>query len=264
MRKPEQSPEPSIEEILASIRQIIADDAAPANPSAPAPVRSRGVSASQRRFTSAAEDDDWAVGTHDPYAEPDEPSELGGEDEILELTEDFMVEERAGRNQAAPAPEADRTIEASAQSFSADESDVAAAALAGQRHGLESVFSSVAAEVERLSSAKHADAEAETASSDKDWAGATATSPSGAPPMAPPSFTSGEPARRRSTIGRSGFQTGGAQSPPCIKARGIASGLVGATSRKRRRATRPGATRCGPFRHPARASRSRQGNCRAR
>ncbi|MGB0087390.1 MAG: DUF2497 domain-containing protein [Rhodomicrobiaceae bacterium] len=193
MRKPEQSPEPSIEEILASIRQIIADDSAPANASAPAPVRSRGVSASQRRFTSAAEDDDWAVGTHDPYAEPDEPSELGGEDEILELTEDFMVEERAGRNQADPAPEADRTIGASAQSFSADESDVATAALAGQRHGLESVFSSVAAEVERLSSANQAGAEAETASSDKHWAGATAASPSSVPPMAPPSFSSGEP-----------------------------------------------------------------------
>ena len=84
MRKPEQAPEPSIEEILASIRRIIADDA-------PAAV--------------LAEQDEGVAEQANPY--PGVPGsragEVGlraverrqGEDEVLELTEDFMLAEEA-------------------------------------------------------------------------------------------------------------------------------------------------------------------------
>jgi cell pole-organizing protein PopZ len=72
MRKPEQAPEPSIEEILASIRRIIADDA-PVGPASEEPTRLQVHSGTPR------------------------PGPAGGrrDDEVLELTEDFMLAEEA-------------------------------------------------------------------------------------------------------------------------------------------------------------------------
>ena len=82
MRKPEQAPEPSIEEILASIRRIIADDA----PQAAAVAEDIGE---VRLQAYAGERRIRAVETA-PRA-----TERGGEDEVLELTEDFMLAEEA-------------------------------------------------------------------------------------------------------------------------------------------------------------------------
>lgn len=87
MRKPEQAPEPSIEEILASIRRIIADDAPAAaavdvgNHDAQAQAEEASVQASGRRIRSVE-------------GGPRQ-SEPRGEDEVLELTEDFMLAEEA-------------------------------------------------------------------------------------------------------------------------------------------------------------------------
>ena len=184
MRKPEQTSEPSIEEILASIRRIIADDGAPPSPSAPGPARSQAAPAPQRRFTSAAEDDDWTSDNRDPYAEPAEPSELASDDEILELTEDFMVEDRAMQDRHGPAAEHDPTVGEMTEAFAAGGGDISEAEFADPRHGIESVLSSVAAEVERLSSGKHAGPRGEAAVSVENWADDVGSSP--AAPMTPP------------------------------------------------------------------------------
>ena len=82
MRKPEQAPEPSIEEILASIRRIIADDVPPAAPAveaeAPSRLRARpGVP----RLRAADETGRAGAGR--------------SEDEVFELTEDYMLAEEA-------------------------------------------------------------------------------------------------------------------------------------------------------------------------
>jgi cell pole-organizing protein PopZ len=77
MRKPEQAPEPSIEEILASIRRIIADDAPPAT----------AVEEAMPGLSRA------------PWLRSAESGQRGGEgrneDEVLELTEDFMLAEES-------------------------------------------------------------------------------------------------------------------------------------------------------------------------
>jgi cell pole-organizing protein PopZ len=76
MRKPEQAPEPSIEEILASIRRIIADDA-PGGPAA------AGDSRGQPHIQAV------------PPARPQAAGGRQGEEEVLELTEDFMLADEA-------------------------------------------------------------------------------------------------------------------------------------------------------------------------
>jgi cell pole-organizing protein PopZ len=78
MRKPEQAPEPSIEEILASIRRIIADDM-PAGPA--------DIGGDQRPQPPRQ-----AAPTR---ARPDPGPRLVVEEEVLELTEDFMLAEEA-------------------------------------------------------------------------------------------------------------------------------------------------------------------------
>ncbi len=83
MRKPEQAPEPSIEEILASIRRIIADDAPHAAVVAEdiGEVRLQAY-AGERRIRAVE-------------APTRGPEPKGSEDEVLELTEDFMLAEEA-------------------------------------------------------------------------------------------------------------------------------------------------------------------------
>jgi cell pole-organizing protein PopZ len=82
MRKPEQAPEPSIEEILASIRRIIADDTPPAVTTAeeesPSRLRARPGVPHLRTADSAVR-----------------RSEGRSEDDVFELTEDFMLAEEA-------------------------------------------------------------------------------------------------------------------------------------------------------------------------
>jgi hypothetical protein len=78
MRKPEQTPEPSIEEILASIRRIIADDV-PA-----APVDIGGDQRAQPHMQAAPS-----------RSRPETGPRLVAEEEVLELTEDFMLAEEA-------------------------------------------------------------------------------------------------------------------------------------------------------------------------
>jgi cell pole-organizing protein PopZ len=77
MPKPEQAPEPSIEEILASIRRIIADDA---------PVAA---------VHEAVLDEPSAAQAPVMRARPSALGRRPGEDEVLELTEDFMLAEEA-------------------------------------------------------------------------------------------------------------------------------------------------------------------------
>jgi hypothetical protein len=82
MRKPEQAPEPSIEEILASIRRIIADDTA-----APGEMEREEPSAPVHQQAHPAQ--------RPMPGQRRRPGEPGREDEVLELTEDFMLAEEA-------------------------------------------------------------------------------------------------------------------------------------------------------------------------
>ena len=91
MRKPEQSAEPSIEEILASIRKIIADDGSQNLAACRHVVRGEARNVRRSRPSRSGS------GSHQAerfYPEPEEPAPALGEDEILELTEDIMVEDR--------------------------------------------------------------------------------------------------------------------------------------------------------------------------
>lgn len=148
MRKPEQSVEPSIEEILASIRKIIADD---------------GAQNSARAGTFSETPPEAAPRRRDPepprrqlsqpagafYPEPDEPAAALGEDDIFELTEDSMIEDDGGQNGMAFAD--------AAAPADARRPEPMRAGIAGGRSAppsgedLESAFSSVVAEVQRLS-----------------------------------------------------------------------------------------------------------------
>ena len=76
MRKPEQAPEPSIEEILASIRRIIADDV---------PAASSDMGGDPRAHIQATPN----------RARPEMGPRLVAEEEVLELTEDYMLAEEA-------------------------------------------------------------------------------------------------------------------------------------------------------------------------
>lgn len=171
MRKTEQTPEPSIEEILASIRRIIADDGGPAagpvfdpfsidgddahtyfGSTPDFPLEERQAAALARSISS-----DTAI-ANGPRRE----------DEILELTEDFMVEELAEIDAAYSSNSASRPVlpgrdNASAEYFHVaaapgtvevdadDLTDDHAAALSGESlEDLNTVLSNVAAEMHRL------------------------------------------------------------------------------------------------------------------
>lgn len=150
MRKSDQPLEPSIEEILASIRKIIADDgvqggAGGAKPFADEPARGPAPS----RQTAQAPVS--AYQTHDEF-EPAEPAEPAGEDDIIELTEDIILEDQSGQNNPDfaefPARPADRFVHSAIDDDSDADADAGRLAVNAK---LESVFTSVAAEVERLS-----------------------------------------------------------------------------------------------------------------
>lgn len=159
MPKPEQSAEPSIEEILASIRRIIADDGAPAK----GPGGARGY---PKPAGDPYRDEQQHGGpvhrTTQAYQALGEMPEPRGEDELLELTEDFLLEEAElvapmGRPSSGHQPSpGHQPMQHGGRAEPADirTASAAMAPLAGLETpvdpGLHSVFSSVAAEVERL------------------------------------------------------------------------------------------------------------------
>ena len=93
MRKPEHSAEPSIEEILASIRKIIADDGAQHSARAETFSETPPEAASRRRDPEPPSRRLPPQPVAAFYPEPDEPAAAIGEDDILELTEDSMIED---------------------------------------------------------------------------------------------------------------------------------------------------------------------------
>ena len=169
MRKSDQTLEPSIEEILASIRKIIADDGSQsrehdAEPFAGGAERPRQPQpAPLPRFL-------------DPHAyEPAAPAEPAGEEEIMELTEDIILEDQSSQNDRGLNEFKDNTADPFATAAVGGEADADA-----ERHSvnaqLENVFSSVAAEVERLSHGQTSMAEsgpaaAAAAAETDDWDG---------------------------------------------------------------------------------------------
>ena len=150
MRKPEHSAEPSIEEILASIRKIIADDGAQHSARAEAFSETPLEAASRRRDAGQLPRRQSPQPVAAYYPEPAEPAAAFGEDDILELTEDSMIEddgEESGMVFAdAAAPVGARKPEPTQAGFGGGRS----APPSGEE--LESVLSSVVAEVQRLSS----------------------------------------------------------------------------------------------------------------
>lgn len=171
MRKTEQAPEPSIEEILASIRRIIADDGGPAAGPVFDPY-SADIDDSNSYFGNAP---DFPTVERKPaaLARPISNDALPSngarrDDEILELTEDFMVEELAGSDDTyadnSPfqpvLPDADDAdteyfYAAEASGASAWDADPFATAEEMGESGesledLNAVLSSVAAEMQRL------------------------------------------------------------------------------------------------------------------
>jgi cell pole-organizing protein PopZ len=148
MPKPEQSAEPSIEEILASIRKIIADDGAPA--------RGPGGKGFAKPAAEPYRGDPHHV-PH-PYRSGEMP-EPRGDDELLELTEDFLVEEAelpAPAAPAAPPPPMQHDAPAPPIPSRAAMGGQPMGAANASDAGLHSVLSNVAAEVERLASGEKA------------------------------------------------------------------------------------------------------------
>ncbi|MBX2805324.1 MAG: DUF2497 domain-containing protein [Hyphomicrobiales bacterium] len=96
MRKPGQSSEPSIEEILASIRDIISEDGTSSTPSNRSllnePVRQSSRDLETASFEEDAKPSETYSNTADAM-EAREDSLAEGGDEIFELTEDFMLAE---------------------------------------------------------------------------------------------------------------------------------------------------------------------------
>ncbi|NJM36181.1 MAG: DUF2497 domain-containing protein [Rhodomicrobium sp.] len=151
MRKPEQTSEPSIEEILASIRRIIADDGAQAKSAAADTAVTQTMQHSELETYDA--EDYWARSVSRQHAESNEPAEPAGDAGILELTEDFMVVDRSTEATA------DQSLHGGNDADGEQTlADAAAAGLADgdadQAGGLQTILSSVAAEVDRLSSGK--------------------------------------------------------------------------------------------------------------
>ena len=150
MRKPEQSAEPSIEEILASIRKIIADDGAQHSARADAFSETPPEAASRRRDAEPPRRQPPTQPVGAFFPEPEEPALALGEDDILELTEDSMVADDGGQSGmtfADPATPADPRPLGPMQAGFVGSGRSAPPSGAE----LESVFSSVVAEVQRLS-----------------------------------------------------------------------------------------------------------------
>lgn len=198
MRKPEHSAEPSIEEILASIRSIIAEDGT-APRSGVTPVNDGTARRSGRepeivqnadRRTSASEQDNPVFAQKQTA-----PNTADSGDEILELTEDFMLAEpAASQSGVSPKP---RTANQPVRDFySEDMSADFRPAPSREEEELDEVLSNLAAEVERLAApdavqkrSYEADAErAGVGKTDKgqDRAGAGGPSSFGAPEFAEP------------------------------------------------------------------------------
>jgi hypothetical protein len=165
MRKSDQTLEPSIEEILASIRKIIADDGGQGRETTAEPFAG---SAEQPRQPQPAALPRFL----DPHAyEPAEPAEPAGEEEIMELTEDIILDDQSSRDNRGLDQFKDHTTDPFATAGAGGDVDADA-----ERHSvnaqLENVFSSVAAEVERLSHGQTSMAEAGAASAETDdWDG---------------------------------------------------------------------------------------------
>jgi cell pole-organizing protein PopZ len=165
MRKSDQTLEPSIEEILASIRKIIADDGSQVRENAAEPFAGGAEQPHQPRPASLPR-------FLDPHAyEPAEPAEPAGEDEIMELTEDIILDDRSSQDNRDSGEFEDQTADPFATAAIGGEVDPDA-----ERHSvnaqLENVFSSVAAEVERLSHGQTSMTEPEAASAETDdWDG---------------------------------------------------------------------------------------------
>ena len=180
MRKPEQSPEPSIEEILASIRRIIADDGVqaehvatdhtyhPADPRMPPGMERNPYDRQPQRDAP-----DYS------YERAEERGEAAGNNDILELTEDFMVEQRYAE-QSSSADEGYRAPERDA----VDNSYTEHADLDSQ--GLQNVLSNVAAEVDRLGFNTAESDEYAPEADEEPNAGQSAYFPSQAAPLSPP------------------------------------------------------------------------------
>lgn len=157
MPKPEQSAEPSIEEILASIRKIIADDGAPA--------KGTGRSFPQpavEPYRAEQRSGHPAPRTPYDYHPSGEMAEPRGEDELLELTEDFLLEDAelsapapayAPADPVPPAAPMQRGAPAQAPEIHTASAVASLGSLdAVIDPGLQSVLSNVAAEVDRLAS----------------------------------------------------------------------------------------------------------------
>ena len=148
MRKPEQNAEPSIEEILASIRKIIADDGAQHSAHVDAFSETPLEAAPRRRDPEPPRRQPLQpVGAF--YPEPAEPAAALGEDDILELTEDSMVEDDGGHGGMNFADAAALAEARQPEPMQAGIVGGRSAPPSGEE--LESVFSSVVAEVQRLS-----------------------------------------------------------------------------------------------------------------
>ena len=146
MRKPDHSAEPSIEEILASIRSIIADDgrqtARP--PVARGPDAGPGVIGQDHEDAFRDESGRLNVYTHTPEAHTAAEASGAPADEILELTEDFMVAEQD------PPRKTVRPHGSGATGVPPQEDDAGFPGLAGGED-LDAILSNLAAEVDRLS-----------------------------------------------------------------------------------------------------------------
>ena len=149
MRKPGHSSEPSIEEILASIRSIITDDAPPVSKVASQPSGgSNRVTHSMVDSENALldEDDRHAVHSDTSHANATGDAAVSEiSEEVLELTEDFMLEEMP---QEAFEPDNILPLETPAQETS---SVTSFPKPSREEEDLGEVLSNLAAEVERLS-----------------------------------------------------------------------------------------------------------------
>lgn len=163
MRKSDQTLEPSIEEILASIRKIIADDGSQGRENDAEPFA--GGAGPNRQPQPAS-----LPRFLDPHAyEPAEPAEPAGEEEIMELTEEIILEDQSSQDNRGFNEFKDHTADPFATVDGEADADAERHSVNAQ---LENVFSSVAAEVERLSHGQTSMAESGAASAETDdWDG---------------------------------------------------------------------------------------------
>ncbi len=152
MRKPEHSTEPSIEEILASIRNIIADDGGASKSSTqahkPEPVRR-----STRDFEDALLEDEANLpsqrGGGAAVNEQQAANTADAGDDLLELTEDFMLEELSG-DQPDSGSKSIAADQLPKDFYSNDSAEEFRPFPSPEEEELDEVLSNLAAEVERL------------------------------------------------------------------------------------------------------------------